>query len=550
MLRKMRVLVPVFCVVGCSNPSLLTPEPPPAERITLGHAMDAELKVNDSRRYRIDLAAQQVAKGVVMQQGVDVVVTTFDPSGKKLGEFDSPNGENGPEPFVVVGSDAGAYDIEVKPFPPPPDWKGTVQGKVSTKIDEVITRDAYEDALLATQVDSPRLRQLYADLRHHKPNAADDFWKSLAGHSPIVEPYPGDAKSALVTWVTRTDQRYAGLIGGPGGGREKPMVRIADTDLFYLSAPVPIDAALNYTFIADTSPPSFHLPHVKDGGPGRFAKMVPDANNPLRDHEFSRVELSAAPPAPLTQPRAGVPTGKVTALELESAALEEKRHVGIYTPPGFDPKQTYPLVIAFDGEVYGMGPFPPAIPLPTILDNLIADGKLPPVVAALVGNDEKRDRDLVGYVAFGDFVANEVVPKVRASYHAGLTPAQTLVTGSSLGGLESSWLAMQHSDVIGLVLSNSGSYWYRAGDRNTEIPEYVEPTLIDQYIASPKLPVRFYLDCGIFEENLRDANRRFRDVLRLKGYDVTYREFSGGHDYGEWKRTIADGLVALLGARS
>ena len=545
----MRVLALVSIAVGCSNPSLLTPAPPAAEIIAPQHPIDAELKVNDSRRYRITLAAQQVATGAVMQQGVDVVVATYDPSGKKLGEFDSPNGDQGPEPFVVVGSDAGAYDIEVHPFPPPPGWKGTVQGKITTKVDEVISRDAYEDKNLAMTVDSARIRQLLTDVRHHKPNAADEFWKSLAGHAPIVEPYPGDPKSALVTWVMRTSLPYVGIVGGPGA-REKPLQRIADTDLFYATARVPADSALNYVFLADELPPAVHQPYAKERPPGRFAKLQPDPNNPLHDQEFSRVELPGAPPAPLTQPRDGVAKGTLTEVHLKSAVLGEDRRVGIYTPPGYDPKQTYPLVIAFDGEAYGLPPFPPAIPLPTILDNLIADKKLPPVVAAIVANQGVRDRDLAASVPFSDFVANELVPKVRSDYHAGLTAAQTLVTGSSLGGVESTTVALHHSDVVGNVLSNSGAYQTRPNQFVSDVADYVEGgALISELAVSPKLPVRFYLDTGAFEDDLRDYNRRFRDVLRAKGYDVMYREFSGNHDYSQWKRTIADGLVALLGQR-
>jgi enterochelin esterase family protein len=66
--------------------------------------------------------------------------------------------------------------------------------------------------------------------------------------------------------------------------------------------------------------------------------------------------------------------------------------------------------------------------------------------------------------------------------------------------------------------------------------------------------VRWYLDAGELEVWMIDrragilhANRHLADVLRAKGYDVTHREFPGGHDYLWWNETLAWGLRALLG---
>lgn len=547
----MRALASLLLIAGCSNPSILAPDPPPAERIGLRRSSDADLTPAQPKRYRIELAADQVARGVVMQQGVDAIITTFDPTGKKLGEFDSPNGDNGPEPFFVVGGAAGAYDIEVRAFAPPDGSGAAVRGKVHTSIDELITRDAYEAAELAKHVDSPRIRELYRAARHHDAAAIDAFWKQLAGHAPILEPYPGDPNSALVTWVMRSSQPYVGMVGGVPRD-EAAMTRIEGTDVFYMSARVPSDARLLYSFLENTQAPRFHEPWSAVPALGRYANAEPDPSNPRADHGMSVFELPGAPQATYAEVRAGVAKGTLTEIHVTSAAMKQDRRVGVYLPPGYDPKQTYPLVIAFDGEVYGLPPEPPALPLPTILDNLIADRKIPPVVAALVANqDGARFRDLTYSTPFSDFLAGELVPRIRADYHAGLSPAQTLVTGSSLGGLASTFLALHHSDVVGNVLSNSGSYQIHPERFVRDLADYTDPGVITgDFIASPRLAIRFYLDCGTFEGGLRDANRRFRDVLRAKGYDVTYREFSGDHDYGEWRRTFADGLVALLGQRS
>jgi enterochelin esterase-like enzyme len=54
------------------------------------------------------------------------------------------------------------------------------------------------------------------------------------------------------------------------------------------------------------------------------------------------------------------------------------------------------------------------------------------------------------------------------------------------------------------------------------------------------------MEVGRFD-GLVFINRELRDILLVKGYPVTYREFYGGHDYFYWRGSLADGLIALLG---
>ncbi len=62
------------------------------------------------------LDQNQFAQIVVDQRGIDVIVRVFSPDGKPLGEFDSPNGANGPENVPVVAITSGTYSLEVTPL--------------------------------------------------------------------------------------------------------------------------------------------------------------------------------------------------------------------------------------------------------------------------------------------------------------------------------------------------------------------------------------------------------------------------------------------------
>lgn len=281
-----------------------------------------------------------------------------------------------------------------------------------------------------------------------------------------------------------------------------------------------------------------------------FVDRIPDPLNPCT-HVFTRdpedpdetdlvvsvLELPDAAPLVWSVER-DVQRGAVDQHRVASELLGNERLVYTYTPPGYDAAQAYPLVVCFDGSAFVSDAY---VPLPTVLDNLIAEGRIPPVVAVLPGSldSETRMRELVLHQPFVDFLVEELLPWARERLSFSDDPSQTLVGGVSAGGLAAAHAALRRPDRFGLVLSMSGSF---------------QRPLAGEYARADRLPIRFYLDAGRLETSaffefgpLLHANRHLRDVLIAKGYDVTYREFPGGHDFLWWRETVADGLAALLG---
>jgi enterochelin esterase family protein len=268
----------------------------------------------------------------------------------------------------------------------------------------------------------------------------------------------------------------------------------------------------------------------------------------------SSAELPGAVPQAWLTPAPGTPKGRVEARMIASAILKMDRQFSVYTPAGSragGPPAS--LLVLFDGETY----LDPAEAVPTTLDNLIAASKIPPTAAVFVSTGgSRRLEDLVASERFADFVAKELVPWVRANYNVTRDPVRTAVGGFSAGGLAGAYIGLRHSAVFGNVLSQSGAFWWEpkmgiTGDPDLDaIPE--ANGIAAMFAESRKLPLRFYLDAGTFEIGnvgsfgILEANRHLRDVLKAKGYPVTFQQFVGGHDGLSWRGTIADALVALF----
>jgi len=107
-----------------------------------GIPIERTLGANESHSYSINLSDEQYLQFTVDQRGVDVIVRVFSPTGKSLGDFDTPNGAQGPENVSIVALTSGLYRIVVSPL----DSNNVSEpGKYEIKILEI--RDATEQEL-------------------------------------------------------------------------------------------------------------------------------------------------------------------------------------------------------------------------------------------------------------------------------------------------------------------------------------------------------------------------------------------------------------------
>ena len=387
----------------------------------------------------------------------------------------------------------------------------------------------------ASRLDSPRLVALARKVKAGNRAAIKQFWEEVQGKTPLIEPVAGDDRIRRVTFLWRGGAEASGItLEGniPPDAQDAPLERLANTDVWFLTLRMPANARFTY---------GFKRPGIR---------QVPDPLNARRFRSSSFAELPDAPPQSWTVVQPDVPKGTLSPEKLHSEILKEERAVTIYTPPGYDAKSgSYGLLVLFDGQDF-RGP----MPIPTILDNLMAAKKIRPVVAILIDNtsEASRDRDLQCYPPFADFVGKEVVPWARQRYRFSAEPERTIVGGVSLGGLTAAYCALRYPEVFGNVLSQSGAFWYFPGWQDQEESD-TSPLgwLTRQFVTTRKLPIKFYLEAGLFENDCPDTllaqNRRLRDVLEAKGYPVVYSEFAGGHEFLSWRGSVADGLIALAG---
>ena len=397
---------------------------------------------------------------------------------------------------------------------------------------------------------------------------SDDFWSALEKRgTPLVEPIEGDPLRVKATfiWKGKSDTKSVGLFVFSYGRtrlRDFAFEKIQNTEIWFHQQIIRRDARFLYTMVENfletpSESPTFEGRRHFDPYNSKFRTELPNQKNPSPFQKNSIAEMPDAPKQPLLELRKDTPKGDLEDFTFKSKILNNERLISLYKPKQKCEDGKCGVLIIFDRNAYL-----DFVPLPTVMDNLIHEKKIPPIYVALVGVPESpndvRFKELSCNEKFSDFVATELFSYLKEKLSISMTPEKNVIAGSSLGGLAATCIAIKYSKFFRNVLSQSGAFWwtpdYDALKVQPALASFGEPNKVaNQFIELPKLPLRFYLEAGNFELDMSSRggsvlvpNRHLRDVLRAKNYEVKWSEFAGGHDYLTWRSSIADGLIYLL----
>ena len=252
--------------------------------------------------------------------------------------------------------------------------------------------------------ESPRIVSLQQEITNGEADALATFWREITEKGgPLIEPIEGDDGHYLVTFVWRDkgETKNVVIFAGPAGWdhpEKNQMARLLETDLWYKTYRVRSDLRMTYLLS-----PNDPLTDLDEEGKDFGTRLIADPLNPRRfvytkdeeipdDRELvvSILELPDAPAQPWIAPRPNVEKGRIEMYRRHSDILKNERRVWIYTPPGYTTDgEAYGLLLLFDGLAYQ-----DAVPTPTILDNLLSEGKIPPLVVVLVDSLDQKTRNL------------------------------------------------------------------------------------------------------------------------------------------------------------
>ncbi len=299
--------------------------------------------------------------------------------------------------------------------------------------------------------------------------------------------------------------------------------RIEHTDLFYGILQFATDARLQYKLIVDGQ-------WINDPANSRTQAEGFGYNSEFWMPKYEDESM-------LTLPH-DVPHGSVERVQFESQMLHSHREVFLYQAPrpAGAPTSPVPLLVVHDGaEALRLGRFH------VILDHLIAEKYIPPVVAMFV-SPQMRNDEYASSNQYIDFCAQEILPFAirefeKRGWRIADDPHQRCMTGASLGGLLATKTVLRFPEAYGSVIAQSPSYWWNKGEIFRS-PDMKNASKVD-----------FVIQTGTICD-AKDLASLMAQRLRLIGAHVDYFEYSQGHTWGNWRTTFAQGMRAWLQPRT
>ncbi len=247
-----------------------------------------------------------------------------------------------------------------------------------------------------------------------------------------------------------------------------------------------------------------------------------------------------------------VPHGTVHHHFYRSAVIGDERDFFVYTPPGYRPnsRQRYPVLYLLHGYSDMANAWTEVGKAHVVLDNLIAQGKVKPMLIVMplgygIPDFASRtstpfsnpDRTKLNYENYRRALLGEVIPRVEKEYRALADREHRAIAGLSMGGSESLFVGLNDLDKFSSVGAfSSGGF---AGKFDEAFPGLTGAT------ANPRLRL-LWIACGK-DDGLVGFNRNLVKWLKGKGVQLTAIETPGRHEWPVWRRNLIQFTGLIFG---
>jgi enterochelin esterase-like enzyme len=401
------------------------------------------------------------------------------------------------------------------------------------------------------QYNSPKINALVEQVSIGNIKSIDLFWEEIErGGTPLIETIKDDDNNSLLTYVYKGEENTKNVVVMHPtcwkDYKDNMLNKIPGTNVWFKSYVIRNDVRGRYDFsVNDTLDEDW----VKRNSNIRHDvynknRIIFKGNEGEEDSVVSYFVMPNAEKPLWTVERGTVIKGTVETHNVRLKELDKKRKIYVYKPYNYSQKNTYKLLLLTDGDTYI-----DILSAHTVMDNLIAEGVIPPMIVVLIDGANNRNEELMCSETFANCLALEIIPWIKENFNVCDKAEDTIIGGFSLGGLFAAFMGIHYPNIFGNVLSQSGSFFW-----SPNAPEEID-WIITKYKEAERLPSRFFINVGVLENmeyppysSMINVNKKMRDLLiEKKECIVTYEEFKSGHDYLSWGETLANGIIALIG---
>ena len=347
----------------------------------------------------------------------------------------------------------------------------------------------------------------------------------------------GGGAPAVVSTEILSDRQITFRISAP----KATDVRFASSDIFNLGDKAQMkknDSGVWETTVGPVEPGAYRYNFVLDG------VSVVDPQSSSISESNTRVQSLLVVPGSEYMDTKDVPRGAVAEITYFSKSLGRFRRMHIYTPPGYENnQQKYPIFYLLHGAMDNDDSWTSVGRAGFILDNMIAAGKVKPMVVVMPAGHTNASNSMGGLRRGGtpggtqpsdefsrDFL-NDIMPYAETHYRVLTDQPHRAMAGLSMGGMQTHSIAMANLDKFSHIGLFSGS--------TISANEITDATAFKEKVKA------LFMSCGS-KENTTGLQASHDDLEKIGIKSTTFVQPDAQHEWRVWRASLIQFLPLLF----